>query len=85
MAKIEKTMTFQELLSQYPQAAQIVASKGLHCLGCHGALFESIEQGSKMHGLSDKEIDEMLAEINNNITEKASKAKTPGKKQKAKK
>jgi hybrid cluster-associated redox disulfide protein len=75
MSKATKEMTFQELLEKFPQAAPIIAARGLHCLGCSGALFESIEQGSKMHGLTDKQIEEMLTEINNENKKKEPKAK----------
>ena len=84
MAKATKKMTFRELLQRHPEAAPIIAARGLHCLGCHGALFESIEQGSEMHGLSDKEIDKMVAEINKSITGKAPRPKKSGKAKKAK-
>ncbi len=82
MKKISKSMTFQELLEKCPEAMPIIAARGLHCLGCSGALFESIEQGSKMHGLKDKEIDEMIGEINNTIAKKPQKQKNRQKKPK---
>ncbi len=80
MAKITKDMTFQEVLQAHPQAAQVIAKNGLHCLGCHGALFESIEQGSKMHGFSDKQIKKMVEEMNAAVEEKKPAKKPKGKK-----
>lgn len=79
MEKITKSMTFQELLEKRPEAMPIIAAKGLHCLGCSGALFESIEQGSKMHGLKDKEIDKMIEEINNSMAKKPKKTEKTAK------
>jgi hybrid cluster-associated redox disulfide protein len=61
--EISKIMTFGELLQAYPVAAGILASKGLHCIGCHIAVSESVEDGARAHGLSDAEIDAMVAEI----------------------
>jgi hybrid cluster-associated redox disulfide protein len=61
--EISKSMTFGELLQAYPAAARILASKGLHCIGCHIAVTESVEDGAKVHGLTDAEIDEMVDEI----------------------
>ena len=61
--EISKTMTFGELLSEYPQAGRVLAEKGLHCIGCHIAVSESVEDGARVHGLSDAEIDAMIEEI----------------------
>lgn len=85
METVTKKMTFQELLEKYPDAAPIISARGLHCLGCSGALFESIEQGSKMHGLSDAEIDKMITEINAGNTDSKPKKKNAAKKAKTKK
>jgi len=84
MEKINKSMTFQELLQKYPAAGAIIEARGLHCLGCSGALFESIEQGSKMHGLGDAAIDEMIEEINSGIAKDTPKGKKSGQKSKGK-
>ena len=62
--KITKDMTFQQGINKYPDAAEIMMNYGLHCIGCHVSAFETIEQGSKAHGLSRKEMEKMLKEIN---------------------
>ena len=56
-------MTFGELLSEKPEAGRILADRGLHCIGCHIAVTESVEDGARVHGLSDEEIDSMIEEI----------------------
>jgi hybrid cluster-associated redox disulfide protein len=61
---ITKEMTFADVLSKYPATAEIMLKYGLHCIGCHIAAIESIEQGARGHGLQDYEIDEMLEEMN---------------------
>ncbi|HOJ29146.1 MAG TPA: DUF1858 domain-containing protein [Spirochaetota bacterium] len=61
---ITKDMTFGELVQKYPTAAQVLASYGLHCIGCHIGIYETIEQGSKAHGLTDTQIKEMLEKLN---------------------
>lgn len=62
--KIVKDMTFGNLLEKYPDAAPVLGKYGLHCIGCHIAVIETIEQGAKAHGLSDEELDKMLSEMN---------------------
>ena len=61
---ISKTMPIQDLLTKYPQAAEVFASKGLGCLGCVAASFETIEEGALAHGLDpDRLVDEMNAAL----------------------
>ncbi|MCP8310566.1 MAG: DUF1858 domain-containing protein [Candidatus Methylarchaceae archaeon HK02M1] len=60
-------MSFGELLQSYPQAGMVLMRYGLHCIGCHIAVMETIEQGARAHGLTDDEIDGMIEEINKEI------------------
>lgn len=61
---INKKMTIGDVAEKYPQAVEIMAKYGLHCIGCHVSPFESIEQGCLAHGLSSKDIDKMVDEMN---------------------
>jgi len=69
MAKneISKDMTLGEVVQKYPQAAEIMMSYGLHCIGCHVATWETIKQGAMGHGMGEKEIDKMVKEINDSV------------------
>lgn len=62
--KITKEMSIEEIINKIPNAAEVMFSKGLHCVGCHVAASESLEQGAKAHGLTDKQIANMVKEIN---------------------
>ena len=62
--QITRDMTFGELIKKFPKAAPILASYGLHCIGCHIATVETIEQGAMAHGLDDTQIGKMLLEMN---------------------
>ena len=62
--KIKKDMTFGELLQQYPQVAELLAGYGLHCIGCHIGVYETIEQGAQAHGLDEGKITKMMTELN---------------------
>lgn len=63
--KITKTSNLLKLAQEYPHLAPVLFEKyGLHCLGCMAALFETLEQGAKAHGLSEKEIVKMVKELN---------------------
>ncbi len=65
--KITKKMTLGDIISRYPETAEVMMKRGLHCVGCHVAAFETLEQGAKAHGMSDKDIESMLKEMNNLI------------------
>ncbi len=65
--KVSKNMTFGELLRAYPNAAAILSSYGLHCVGCRMNTSETIEQGMRAHGLDDAKLEELIKEINASI------------------
>ncbi len=65
--RMEKNMSFSEIFDKYPETAQIMMKFGLHCIGCHAAAFETLEQGCRAHGLEEKEIEKMLEQINRKI------------------
>jgi len=68
--KISKEMTLGEVVGTFPDSVPVMLSYGLHCIGCHVAAFETIEQGARAHGMSDKGIEKMLAEMNKAINGK---------------
>ena len=64
VAKVTKDMMIGEVVAQYPEVADVFLSYGLHCVGCHVNAYETIEQGSMGHGMTEEEVDEMVAEAN---------------------
>lgn len=67
---INKKMIIGDVAEKYPEAVEIMFKYGLHCIGCHVSPFETIEQGSLAHGLSEKQIDEMIKEMNRKLKKK---------------
>ncbi len=49
--KINKDMTFNEVLDMGPEVVQVFVKYNMGCVGCAAAKFESIEQGAKAHGI----------------------------------
>ncbi len=64
---VKKTMTFAEIMTKHPEAAEILMEKGMHCIGCAMSFGETLEQGAMVHGL---DVDELLKEINAKINKK---------------
>lgn len=63
-SEIKKDMTLGEVLTKYPETAKVLVKHGFHCVGCPATFTETIEQGAKVHGMSDKEIDSLVKELN---------------------
>ena len=64
--RIDKQMTFQELIEVDEKIAEKLIEKGLFCLGCPFASQETIEQGARAHGLNpDELIKELEKELEN--------------------
>ena len=66
--KITKEMTFGEVLSTYPETVKIFFMYGMHCFGCHLAVDETIEQGAMAHGVP---VDELINDLNKEVTSTA--------------
>jgi iron-sulfur cluster assembly protein len=76
---ITRQTNIQKLAMQWPEAAAVMAEKGMHCFGCHAAAVDNVEHGAKLHGLDDATIDQMVKDMNEIIALKGDqpKAETP--------
>lgn len=66
--KITRQMTIEEILGMFPYKAQRLSQEitnaGLHCVGCHAAVWETLEAGMMTHGKTDEQIDELARRLN---------------------
>jgi len=62
---INEKMTLGEVVEKYPKTAEVMLNYGLHCIGCHVATWETIEQGAYSHGMDKKMLNKMVSEMNN--------------------
>ncbi len=66
--KITRQMTIEEILGMFPYKAQRLSQEitnaGLHCVGCHAAVWETLEAGMYTHGKTDTQIDELARRLN---------------------
>ncbi len=64
---IEKTMTIDTIFETFPDYSQklaaVMQAKGLSCVGCGAATYETLEDGMKAHGM-EKDIDAMVKKLN---------------------
>lgn len=59
--KITGDTIIADILKTKPDAAPILMSKGMHCLGCSIASGETLGQAAQVHGIS---LEELLLELN---------------------
>ena len=62
--RITKDMKIADVVSANPNAAEILFSAGLMCVGCPMAMQENLEQGMLAHGIDEKEIEKVIKELN---------------------
>lgn len=60
--KITKHMLIGDVAQQYPETFEVFVKFGMHCVGCHVAAFETIEQGAMAHGIDADKLVEALNE-----------------------
>ena len=58
---INKDTKIAELLEIAPDKAELLLSKGMHCLGCPASQAETIGEACEIHGI---DVDELLKELN---------------------
>ena len=61
---ITKDTKMIDILKKKPKAAKILIEAGMHCVGCPMAMQETIEQGCLAHGMTQKQINELIKELN---------------------
>ncbi len=59
--KFNKDMTFHEALQLSPEVAGVLGQFNLGCVGCMGAMNETLEQGARAHGL---DVEDILTALN---------------------
>ena len=63
--KIGRKMNLAELVTVYPELVNVLMEDyGLHCVSCFAAGFDTLEEGAKIHGYDDKDIEKMVSRLN---------------------
>lgn len=62
--EITRKIKIEELVRKFPETVEVLFGFGLHCLGCMGAKFETIEDGLRAHGMGEEEIEEAIKKLN---------------------
>lgn len=62
--KITKDTTIVDAINMNPDAAEVLMSVGLGCVGCMFSEMETIEQGLSAHGMTTEQINEIVEILN---------------------
>lgn len=62
--KITAKTKIIDILNSNKKAAEILFKAGLSCVGCSMIRFENLEQGCKAHGMTKKEIEDLIKKLN---------------------
>jgi iron-sulfur cluster repair protein YtfE (RIC family) len=65
--KLTKKSNLGQVAEECPRAIELLTEYGLFCAGCFMRVYETVETGAKIHGLSDKDIHKMISEINDRL------------------
>lgn len=63
LPKLDKSIQIGELVTNYPEAVEVLFEYGFHCIGCGLSAYETLEQGAAAHGFDEKTVEEMLEKI----------------------
>lgn len=66
---IKKTDLIGDIVLKYPETISVLAQAGLHCIGCHVSVSESLIDGCLAHGLTNKDVDKLVIDANKKIKE----------------
>lgn len=58
---ITKDLRISDVIEAFPATVEVFEKHGLHCSGCHVALWDSIEKGAALH---DVDLSALLADLN---------------------
>ncbi len=57
-------MVVSQLMELYPQTKDILAEYGLHCFSCAFNALETLEEGCLAHGFDERDLENLLQDVN---------------------
>lgn len=65
--EISKETPINRIIEEHPEAVDVFMAYGLHCIGCHFSEFDTVEDGARIHGMDDEDIELMMRDANKTI------------------
>lgn len=73
---IRKDWPVADIVALYPQVAPVLSEYGLHCVGCSASEFETLEEGCLGHGMTEEDVTNLVADLNDFIAANPTRPKT---------
>ena len=67
---IHRGMRVEEMLRLLPSAEQLLARYGLSCADCALHSFETLEEGCRLHGFEESDIEDLVTDLNAMLQER---------------
>lgn len=61
---IDKTITIEDLVEDYPFSVQYLSEKGIRCIKCGEPIWGTLEEACKEKGFANEQIEIFLSELN---------------------
>jgi len=71
--KVDKNVTIEELVIQFPESVKFLMDKGIKCIACGEPVWGTLEENAKEKGMDDQTIEQVVEELNENIIKQSGK------------
>ncbi len=71
--KVDKNVTIEELVIQFPESVKFLMDKGIKCIACGEPVWGTLEENAKEKGMDDETIEHVVQELNEKIVNKTGK------------
>jgi hybrid cluster-associated redox disulfide protein len=65
---IKKDALISDILRDCPKAIEFLAEYGIFCVNCFLNQYDTLENGTRLHHMSEEESNRMIDEINSELT-----------------
>ena len=71
--KVDKNVTIEELVIQFPESVKFLMDKGIKCIACGEPVWGTLEENAKEKGMDDQTIEQVVEELNEKIVNQSGK------------
>jgi len=74
--KVDKDVTIEELVIQFPKSVKFLMDKGIKCIACGEPVWGTLEENAKEKGMNEQTIETIVEELNDLISSDSRKEDT---------
>ena len=64
MTKVTGDMLIGDIVKKFPDKVDVLSKHGMHCIGCHVATWETLDQAAQAHGI---DVEMLTKELNKEV------------------